>query len=177
MQRLSSGEMDVIQEILNAVDERGKAMDRKWGLGRLPGLCGIEWAERFANQRRKFGTAVWSWDLNEVRKHGEAMVRAFDKLDELATEAGIEPGPPGQWEFTTSEGLVILVQDRNRMNQVDTGGRQCQVWSLDEIAEVIRNFPELSKAKDVFQGAEVVKLSPRAEIRSKLNDSLEGLPI
>lgn len=177
MQRLSSGDLDIIQEVLNAVDERGKELDRKWGLGRLPALCGIEWAEKFASQSRKFSAAIWAWDLNEARKHGEAMLRAYAKLDEIATAAGCVPGPPEQWEFMTPNGLVILIRDINRMNQVETGGRKCQVWSLDEIANVIRKHPEIAMVKNLFPGAEVERLSPKRAIVDQLDDSLEGMPV
>lgn len=175
--RLSSGELDVIQAILEAVDQRGRAMDEKWGCGRLPTLVSLDWVERFASQKRKMSAAVWAWDCAEVRKHGEAMVRAYEKLDQLAIEAGHVPGPPEQWEFTTDQGLVILVQDRSRMNQAQTHGRRCQVWSIDEIAEVIRKHPILARAKEEFPGAEIVSVRVAREVKDQLNDSLEGLPL
>lgn len=175
--RLSTGELDAITAIIAAVDRKGREMDEKWGTGRLPALVGVEWADRFSSQRRKFSEALWRWDYPEARKHGEAMERAYAKLDELATAAGAEQGAPEQWEFETPEGLVILVRDRARQGQVDTQGRRAQVWSLDEIASVLRNYPMLAAAKDAFPGAEVVSIRPARDFKDALDDSLEGLPI
>lgn len=170
-------DLDTIQAILDVVDRRGRDMDERWGIGRLPSLVPIEWAQRFASQKRKFSDAVWSWKAQDAQTHGEAMLRAYAKLDELAVEAGHQPTPPEQWEFMSGDSLVILVRDRKQMNQVQTGGRRCQIWSLDEVEEVIRKHPMLALAKDEFQGAEIVNIRPVRDIQDQLNDSLEGLPI
>lgn len=172
-----SDDMDTIQAILDVVEQRAREMDERWGLGRLPTLVPIEWATRFASQKRKFSDAVWAWKAADAETHGQAMLRAYAKLDEIATAAGHQPGPPEQWELEIPDGLVILVRDRQRMNQVQTGGRRCQVWSLDEIAEVVRKHPEIVCAKEEFPGAELVNIRPARDIQAQLNDSLEGLPI
>lgn len=175
--RISTGELDLIQAILDVVDQRSRVADERWGLGRLATLVPIDLAERFASQKRKLSAAVFSWTAAEVKKHGEAMVRAYDKLEEVATAAGHEPQPAEQWELAGPDGPIILVRDRKRMNQVETGGRRCQVWSLDEIEEVIRKHPILACAKQEFPGAEVETIRPVRAIKTALNDSLEGLPL
>lgn len=174
--RLTAGEHEIVDAILAAVDRKGRVMDEKWGVGRLPTLVGAEWAERFASQKRKFSEALWRWDVAETRKHGEAMLRAYDKLDALAEASGAQHGPSEQWEFMAGDELVILVRDRSRVGQVDTNGRRAQVWSLDEIASVIRAHPVLAAAKDAFPGAEVVSVRPAYDFKNALDDSLEGLP-
>lgn len=156
----STGELDAIDAVSSAVDAKGRAMDEKWGIGRLITLVPVEWADRFHTQSRKFSLALQDWNYPEALKHGQAMERAYAKLDELATASGAEHGKPEQWEFETPDGLVILVKDIQRTNQVDRQGRQAQVWSLDEIASVIRAHPEIVKAKTVFSGAEVVSIRP-----------------
>jgi hypothetical protein len=64
------------------------------------------------------------------------------------------------------------------MAQVDLHGRSAQVWSLDEIAEVIQNFPILSAAKDIFPAAEVleVEVATSRKVRDKLDDELSDIP-
>ena len=168
----STGEIDAINAIAASVDARGRSLDEKWGIGRLPTLVPVEWADRFASQCRKFSLALQDWNYPEVQKHGQAMERAYAKLDELATAAGAEQGRPEQWEFETPDGLVILIRDIRRTNQVDTQGRQAQVWSLDEIASVIRNHPEIVAVKTVFPGAEVVSLRPAPDRKKDIDDGL-----
>ena len=169
--------LNAIDLIVRSVDQRGRQADDRWGIGRLPMLVPIDVAERFRSQQRKFSAAVWDRDTDAVRKHGEAMLRGYGKLEELATEGGATPTPPEQWEFETGDGLIILVKDLRDTGRVETHGRQAQVWSLDEIVSVIRAHPLIATAKDVFPGAVVETVRPSADVRQDLNDSLMELPL
>jgi hypothetical protein len=151
---------DALFSIALATDRKGRDMDEKWGVNRLQTLVPAEWAEKFKRQARNFSLALESKDLDETRKHGASLERAYAKLDEMASAAGYVPGPAEQWEFETVEGLVILVKDSSRTGQVERNGRACQVWSLDEIASVIRNHPEIVKAKLAFPGAVLESMRP-----------------
>ena len=44
------GQISDMQVIINCVDQRGRELDERWGIGRLPMLVPIEWAERFCRQ-------------------------------------------------------------------------------------------------------------------------------
>ncbi len=163
--------------IIQAVDCKARELERRWGTGRLPNLVPVEWAERFMSQRRKFSAACFALDLEQVRLHGTAMERAYDKLEELATASGHMPTPPEHWEFQLEDGqLVVLVRDRAEMVQIDLKGRQAQIWSLDEIAEIVRKFPMLSAAKESFPGAEVISIRPERLAKDALDDALGDIP-
>ncbi len=164
-------------EIIANVDAHARAVERRWGTGKLPRLVPIDWMERFRSQRRKFETACFEFDHDNIRLHGEAMLRAFDKLESVATEHGHAPQPVEQWEFALKDGsLVVLVRDRAEMGNVDLGGRQAQVWALDEIADIIEQYPLLSRAKDAFPGAELIALRPNPAAKDALDDSLADVP-
>lgn len=169
-------EIEQMDAIAKAVDETGRSMDAKWGHGRLPLLCGAEWASRFAAQSFKFKAAYAAQELEEVLKHGSAMERAYQKLDELAVASGADPVAPEQWEFNIDDRLIILVRDKMRMNQVDRKDRRCEVWSLDEIESLMRLYPILAAAKDIFSGAEIIETRPAKCAMKDLNDSLDSLP-
>jgi len=168
--------IEQMQVIIHRVDQRGRELDQRWGIGRLPMLVPIEWAERFHSQHNLFNAAVWEFDLPLVRQHGEAMLRAYDKLDELARAAKGEPLPVHQWEFETPEGLVILVHDLRDTGRAQRHGREAQVWALDEVANVIRCHPILATAKNVFPGAQVVSVRPSKTTLQELDDELSDIP-
>jgi hypothetical protein len=170
------GQISDMQVIINCVDQRGRELDQHWGIGRLPMLPPIEWAERFHAQHKLFNAAVWEFDLALVRQHGNAMLRAYDLLDQLAREAKGEPLPVDQWEFETPNGLVILVRDLRDTGRVQRHGRAAQVWALDEIANVIRCHPNLAAAKDAFPGAQVVSVPPSRTMLEQLDDELADIP-
>jgi hypothetical protein len=165
-----------MQVIINCVDQRGREMDQCWGIGRLPMLVPFAWAERFHAQQKLFNAAVWAFDLCLIRQHGDAMLRAYDKLDGLAREIKGEPLPVDQWEFETEQGLVILVRDLRDTGRAQCHGRKAQVWSLDEIANVIRCHPMIASAKEAFPGAQVVSVRPSKVAIDELNDELSDIP-
>ncbi len=170
------GQISDMQIIINCVDQRGRELDQHYGIGRLPMLVPIEWAERFHAQHKLFSAAVWEFDLGAVRQHGDAMLRAYDKLDQIAREAKGEPLPVDQWEFETQHGLVILVRDLRDTGRVQFHGRKAQVWSLDEIANVIHCHPMIAAAKEAFVGAQVISVRPSKVAIDALNDELSDIP-
>lgn len=173
-------------DIITLVDTRAKEVNRRWGHNRLPYLVPLEWMEKFKRQKNSWDMAAFECtgsplpaDLERMKVQGEAMLRAYDKLEQIATESGRGGLPAGQWEFELKDGsLVILVQDKADMAQVERHGREAQVWSLDEIAEVIQNFPILSAAKDTFPDAEVmqVEVATSRKVKDKLDDELSDIP-
>lgn len=163
--------------VIANVDAHARMIERRWGTGLLPKIVPIEWMERFQSQKRKFELACFEFDHDGIRKHGEAMLRAYDKLEEIARGEGLGPMPPEQWEFTLKDGsLVILVRNREEMGQIDARDRAAQVWSLDEIVDVIERFPALAKVKDSFPGAEIISLRPSPAAKDALDDALDEVP-
>lgn len=157
--------LNQIEVVVKAVDRRAREIEELWGLGRLPSLVPHELAERFRNQQRKFSSAVWAYEPDDVRKHGDAMLRAYARLEEVAAAAGAEPKPVEQWEFETDDGLVVLVKDMADTGRAQLHGRKGQVWSLDEIINIVRAHPVLVAAKQCFPGATVESIRPPLEVR------------
>jgi len=176
--------LEATAAIIGSVDERARAMNRKWGQNRLPHLVPIDWMERFKSQAARYNRTAFECagsplaeDVDRLRKQAEAMIRAYDKLEALAVEEGFIPAPPQQWQFELSDGTpVILVRDRAELAQVDAKGLACQIWSLEEIAQVIAKFPKIAFAKQAFPGAEVIQMRTSPLVIDDLNDSLAEFP-
>lgn len=174
----------LLRDIVTSVDERARACNRRWGFNRLPHLVPIDVLEKFRSAKLKWERACLdatpfpvAATMDEVKLRADVMLRAYDKLEAIAEEAGHLPGPLHQWEFELGDNTpVILVRDRADLSRVDAGDRACQVWSLDEIVDVIERFPMLSKAKECFPGAEVIPMRTSRKVTDALDDSLEDLP-
>lgn len=170
-------------DIIRTVDEHARELNRRWGFNRLPHIVPIDWTERFITQQRKWNLACFECTgspdpahLNRVRKHGEAMLRAFDKLEEVALANGMTPTPASTWEFELADGTpVTLVRDKTEMAQIERCPAS-QVWALDEIAGIIAKYPELVLAKELFPDAEVIQLRTSKPVIDAMNDSLADLP-
>lgn len=176
--------LDAASAIIKTVDTHARAVNAKWGFNLLPHIVPLEWTEKFRVQKKKYELAAFeacgAHDpayLETLRKHADAMIRAFGKLEQVAVENGHLPTPLQHWEFELEDGTpVILVRDRCEMDQVKPDGRAVQIWSLDEVAAVIGKFPELKRVKECFPGAQVIQMRTSKPIKDKLDDELNTLP-
>jgi len=173
---MASAHHQQLMAMIEAVDEIGRSMDDKWGVGRLPRLVDPLTAAKFARQVEKFGKACWGPELGDVEAHAPAMVRAYLALDGMAEAAGHRPVSPEQWEFETAEGLVILVRHTDQIAQAQTHGRACQIWSLEEVAKLVTFHPLLVSVKTHFPGAAIVRTRPGRDVVQAMDDDLSGLP-
>ncbi len=170
-------------DIIANVTEHANEMNRRWGFNRLPHIVGLDLMRRFKEQQRKWQLACFECcgsmlpdDLERVRKHGEAMKRAYGALEAEALALGKSPAPPGQWEFELKDGTtVVLVRTRAEMGNV-TREPAAQVWCLEEIGEIITKFPVLVIGKELFPDMEVIRLAPSAEVRDLVDDILSDIP-
>lgn len=170
-------------EIIRTVDEHAKEINRRWGFNRLPHIVPIDLTLKFKRQHAAWREACFECagsmlpaDIERVQALGEAMLRAFEVLERTAIEAGKAPSAPGTWEFELKNGTpVILVRERSELGRTDRK-RGAQVWALEEIAEIIERFPELSQAKSLFPDAEIIKMSTPSEVRELVDDALNDIP-
>lgn len=168
--------MDQITIVADAVRERENLAERRWGIGRLPRLVPIDLATKFHTQARKFNASVWDGTAEEARRHGDAMMRAYDALEAAASSGGHSYAKPEVWEMEVDGKLVLLIRDKAEIPCVNTQGRECQVWSLDEVASVIGAQEILIAAKAAFEGATIEGMRPAKKVKDKLDDSLADLP-
>ena len=174
--RIATAHHQQLMAMIEAVDEIGRSMDDKWGVGRLPRLVDPITAARFARQVHKFGLACWGDELGDVAAHAPAMVRAYQVLDHMAEVAGHRPTPPEQWEFETAEGQVILVRHSGDIARAQTHGRACQIWSLEEVATLVALHQLLVSVKTHFPGAAIVRTRPGNDVVQAMDDDLASLP-
>ena len=158
-------------EVIEDVDAIVIEMERKWGRGRLRLLVEPELREKFDRQRYLFGQALWNGDLEDVRREAPRMATAWRALDKRATANGAKILPPTVWEVALPDGTVAaIVKEPELVQDVMADGRDVRVYSLEELGELLHNFPTLAKAKEVFPGAEVV------QVKQYRGDPIDGIP-
>lgn len=158
------------QEEVDDLDIVALQMEEKWGIDRLRLLAPKELREKFDRQRYLTNQAVWHGELEDVRRECRRMIKAWMALDRAAEAAGASRIGGEVWECAGRSGAVYaLVRHPSDARAVKADGRHVQVYTLDEIANLLDGFPELAKVKDMFAGAAVVAT------RKKIGDPLEGL--
>ena len=143
---------------LDEADALEVELELKWGRDRLRLLVDTALREKFDRQRYLTSQARWTGTLDDVQREGKRMAAAWKALDKAATAAGAKVLDPSIWEVTLEDGTVAtLVREPQLANRVLADGRRINVYTLEEIANMISAFPEIVKAKREFAGATVTR--------------------
>jgi hypothetical protein len=163
-----------IKSVIDGVDEQARIMEARWGVGRLDLLVDDETRVKFRRQLSRFNEAIEAHDFERIKAAGAAMRRAWVALDEIATRNGSQHLSPECWEIAMPNGRVIALCRTNADAFAEVrSGRHVEVWTVEEIARVIVNFPEVAKAKEVWPGALVESARAKAPPAAGLFDEFE----
>ena len=150
----------VTKAILDHLDETARQMERKWGVGRLRLLVDDALRAKFDAQKAKLDAAIGTGHEVYIRAQADGMRRAWQVLNRAATETGAQPLSPEVWEcvlLSTGE-VVSIVRTEVEAHHV---ARECEVWTLGEIAVLIERMGEVRQIKRTFPGAAVAEIRDR----------------
>ena len=153
---------DLAKASLDRLDAVASAMERKWGIDRLPKLVDAPLAVRFRSQAERLDAAICLNVSAAVSAQAEAMLRAWTALDAAAITGGWKPLAPTIWETVlpdTGE-VIAIVRDADEAFAL---ARECKgaVWTLAEVAIAIEAFGDTVRAtKAAFPCAEVTAVRP-----------------
>jgi hypothetical protein len=144
------------------LDRIAAAHEREWGIGRLPLLVSettaARWAAAMALLTADHPPAGQSWEA--VRA---SLARGWAAL---ATEARARghaplPGPvaEAEWEPGKVFAVALDAEHKHALELRSKGRPHYSVWTVAELAVLVRSIPIVSSIKDLFPGAEI--LPPR----------------
>ena len=146
-----------IKSVIDGVDHVAVEMENEWGVGRLRLLVGVDMRERFDRQAELFNEAIYTNDVEAVRRHGEGMRKAWQALGKYASECRFCRIEPTIWEVNGPDGIIAVVRTIPEAYSIVREGRAAEVWTLEEVARVIvAHRDTIGEAKRVFPGAEVI---------------------
>src|SRR5690606_27231214 len=123
------------QAAVDRLDEIAHAMERKWGIDRLPKLVDPALAARFAAQAEKLNAALRSERPDAMAAQAAAMERAWKALDAAAIAAGHEPLAPMVWETVIpSTGEIVAIVRTSEEASTIARERNGSVYTLAEVA-------------------------------------------
>ena len=165
--------------LIHGVDQIAVDMARKWGEGRLRLLVDGDLRARFDARCRAWAEDMRCGDLEAVVQGSGRMARAWQALDDAATQAGARPLDPQVWEVATDDGVVIAIaRDAASASAVFREGRPVAVYTLEEVARLLRREAGVVTAKLAMPGAEVVATrEPRAPDFTDAWDERIGDPL
>lgn len=159
----SPADTDAIAAAIVGLDRDARALETRWGVGRLLVLADDLLRERFRRQARRLDELVaGDAPAREVLAHIEATRRGWQALERAALAAGHAPQPPEVWDVVLPDGTVAaLVRDAADASLVVASGRAVSVYTLAEIAVLLARYPQIIAAKQHFPGATVTAIRPR----------------
>lgn len=150
----------VIDDLLKPLTRRKRNADQKWGYDRLLEIVPTDWARKFgiAHEALEQALIAETPDVKHIQNRAENLIRAYDKLDEIAGASGAERSPEFLWHMEVSGKPAILALDRASMMAAVKQFPDHLIYSLDEIERLIelKSLDLVNAAKAVFAGAEVI---------------------
>ena len=166
------------QFAVGRLDEVAHAMERKWGIDRLPKLVDPALAARFEVQREKLNEALRSERPDAIATQAAAMERAWKALDAAALADGRAPLAPEIWETVIpSTGEIIAIVHTAEEASAVARERNGAVYTLAEVAVAIDAFGDQVRAvKATFPGASVTAVRPASLPIGSRESKRAGVP-
>lgn len=164
------------------VDAVVSALEREWGIGRLPALVSPATLIKFKAAREMWGNALAGTDHHEVVRLAPMIVRAWRALAAEASANGHAPLAPEVWEARKPDGTILaVVRDGYEAVRVARDNRELEVWTMAEVAAMADHYAQsVGITKMAFPGARVDRTVKHGELwaedfsaGSPLSDMLE----
>jgi len=158
---------DLINGALKPLDKYASDLEREWGVGKLQTLVSPETASKFEAAKIKLDAALlYEADINAIINKINVLMRGWTALEKEARSNGYKPLPPDAWYCSVADedGMgdytCIVVKDSCDASIIKKQG--VQVYSLEEVARIIRLFNKKVDAADnikkIFPDSKITKI-------------------
>ncbi len=161
-----------VQSKLVELESVKAASDRKWGENRLTTLVSSELREKFWIQNSRLHQAMEFKDRAKFDSSLAGMIRAYNVLDQWATEEGLEPAssiPRIEWEMQNGQTMVI-VRTVNEAVAIQTQRQDLSnhhIWSMQELEALLADerMQAVIKIKALVPTAQLTSFKPTSEFK------------
>lgn len=150
------------RSLTDGLDHLAKQMETKWGVDRLPLLVSDQLRAAFYQQKDLLDEALTSGDLALIDIQVGGMKRAWEALDQAATQSGQPFLSADIWEvkLPVSGRVVAFVKTSAEAQAI--ARPDLETWTVSEIAQLIDGMDENVRAvKQLFPGAEITAITKK----------------
>lgn len=150
------------RSLTEGLDHLAKQMETKWGVDRLPLLVSDQLRAAFYQQKDLLDEALTSGDLALIDIQVGGMKRAWEALDQAATQSGQPILSADIWEvkLPVSGRVVAFVKTSAEAQAI--ARPDLETWTVSEIAQLIDGMDENVRAvKQLFPGAEITAITKK----------------
>lgn len=148
METLTSDDHATVAALIAGLDAVARDHEKTWGLDRLPLLVGDDTRAKFFRQKARWSAAIeqaYETDprplaqdqLADLRSLTDGLKRGWQAMGEEAEKNGHQAISPTVWEMTLADGAKAAVVASAADAAAIEPNRYVQIWTLDEIANVI----------------------------------------
>ena len=167
-----------IWEVLAPLDAMARAMETKWGMGRLPSLVSEQTAARFGIARQSLDDAIEKRDVPAIAETAANLRRGWEALDQEATATGAAPIAPDGWAFNIDGRPAAIVRTQAEATALGQRDPDLHVYTLEEVGRLLalayrKEAPALAKV--MWPDAKVTEKPlppPPSKLAAELNDEI-----
>lgn len=158
--------------MLAPFDHAMTAVERKWGIDRLPELVSVDTAEKWGSAMAKLNAAIAGCNPDEIKARVGVCIRGLAALEAEAIKNGHSPKSPEVWEYEYEGRVFSIIKDgRDHTAMGELQGRR--IYTMREVAIALNALDQgmLKAVKDAFEQAEIKSIT---RITPETDDVLDG---
>lgn len=158
-------------------DRAARAMEEKWGMGKLPGLVSPALSERYGAAVAHMFACMDRGDSAATAAAAENCVKGLAKMDAEAMAAGHKPPSVEAWQIEYEGRKYAIIKDVADWQIAESQYPGWQIVTLREAAVAIHEFKSAiavaNEVKAIFPGAEITAIRSKSKPETPLEDELE----
>jgi len=162
----------LIEMQLHRLDMIAAAAEAKYGIGNLLEWMPSDFKEKWQRQNERLAKAVDDENYASVMQLVDGCIRAWGMMEDNAVRLGKGQAAVEWLEHKLPCGFTLRVA-KNMSEARRIAENDVVVWSLDEVARVIKSeYTLVNQVKDTFPDAQISKISPAEAFDFKKGDEV-----
>ncbi len=159
-------------------DEAARAMDLKWGVGRLPKLVPEAMAQKFGKALAHMNACIDREDPAGASQAAENCRKGLAAMDAHATASGAQPLPKDVLQYDLDGEVYTIAKDIDAWPSIQQDMPGVRLWSMREVALALKHYGGVVAAvKDAFPGAQISEIRPKpSALAQSLGDDIPFAP-
>ena len=159
---------------LEPLDRKAREMERKWG-DSLPSLVAPELAGRFRAAYEALGKFVAEENIVATHEVAGQLMKAWDKLEQSALDAGHEPLPAHAYAVTMEDSDNVVCFAMEGVAELRVKYPKWVVYSFEDAARIVRQeFTDtfLNDAFSSFPKAKITHIVDKGNTKQIMEDEI-----
>jgi hypothetical protein len=159
---------------LEPLDRKAREMERKWG-DSLPSLVEPELAGRFRAAYEALGKFVKEENIIATHEVAGQLIKAWDKLEQSALDAGHEPLPAHAYAVTMEDSDNVVCFAMEGVAELRVKYPNWVVYSFEDAARIVRQeFTDtfLNDAFSSFPKAKITHIVDKGNTKQIMEDEI-----